>query len=96
MRSPRRTPEPRTAEEILANPNTMALLAAVAAGRVYRGEDGFDLSATALHLLDGRPVRFQLRRLADHELIRIPMSGPPKMTDYGSKILGRLGELETA
>ncbi len=96
MRSLRRTPDPRTDEEILASPNTMDLLAAVAAGRVYRGEDGTDLSATAVHLLAGRPVRFELRRLADDDLIRIPMSGPPKMTDYGSKILRRLGESETS
>ena len=67
----------------------MALLAAVAVGRVYRGEDGTDLSATALHLLDGRPVRFELRRLADDDLIRIPMSGPPKVTDDGKQILWR-------
>lgn len=95
MRSIRRTPEPRTDMEILANQLAMELLAAVAGGQVYRGDDGTDESATAPHLWAGRPVRFQLRRLADDDLIRLPMSGPPKITGYGMGILHQAHGLDS-
>jgi len=45
---------------------------------------GDDESASAPHLWRGRPVRFELRRLADDDLLRLPMSGPPKLLPRGA------------
>lgn len=88
MRSLRRTPDPRSAEQILASPAALRLLGAVAAGEIRRG-DGGDESAMAPHMWGEHLVRWELRRLADDDLVRVPMSGPPKLTDYGAKILAR-------
>lgn len=73
----------------MANPAALRLLGAVAAGEIRRGVDGGDESATAPHMWGEDLVRWELRRLADDDLIRVPMSGPPKLTDYGTKILAR-------
>jgi hypothetical protein len=70
---------------VLAHDQDMALLGAVAAGRVVRG-DGDDSSIIAPHLLDGRPVRLALRRLATEGLVHMPISGRPSLAPRGERL----------
>jgi hypothetical protein len=72
---------------VLAHDEDMALLAAVAAGRVVRGE-GNDSTILAPHLLDGTPVRLWLHRLAGEGLVNMPISGPPTLTPRGERLIG--------
>lgn len=53
---------------MLANELDIALIRAVAAERVIRGGDA-PRSVGAPHLLDDRPVRMELRRLALEDLV---------------------------
>ncbi len=78
---------PRTDAEVLAHDEDMALLEAVRAGRVVRG-DGNDSSILAPHLLDGRPVRLWLHRLAAEGLVNTPISGPPALAPRGERLIG--------
>jgi hypothetical protein len=66
------------------------LLASVAEGRVIRGESG-ETSMWAPHLLDGEPVRLQLRWLAGAELVAMPISGPPVLAPRGRRLLDLAG-----
>lgn len=62
----------------------LALLQAVADGRIMRGDGGY----AALYLLDGQPVeRMQLWWLKKAALIDMPMLGPPRITEDGLKAL---------
>lgn len=72
----------------------MLLLEAVATGRVVRGADGTDQTANAPFMLDGRPVRFQLRRLADEDLVHMPLSGPPSLWGFAPALLQRWWDRE--
>jgi hypothetical protein len=76
----------RTDEELLGNAAVMVLLAAVAAGRVIRGSGG-ETNTWAPHMLDGEPIRLQVRWLADAELVTMPISGPPALAPRGRRLL---------
>jgi len=73
----------------------MTLLAAVRDGRVLRGS-GDETTVFAPHFLDGEPVRLQLHWLAGHNLIHMPISGPPSLAPRGARLLrlaaGAVGE----
>jgi hypothetical protein len=74
--------------EVLERPDDLAMLRAVAAGRVVRGADGGgQTSLFSPHYLDGRLVRLELRRLAAQELINMPISGPPSLAPRGWRLL---------
>lgn len=66
----------------------MALLYAVADGRVYRG-DGSDTAIHAPFLLDGESVRLGVMILSREELVRAPISGPPSLAPRGQDLLDR-------
>lgn len=83
----RRGPQSRSDEQILARPDHLALLRAVAEGRVVRGADGGDTTATAAHYLDGEPVRMQLVWLQREDLVEVPLSGPPRLAPRGRRLL---------
>lgn len=84
----RRRKQPfRTDEELLARPETMAILRAVAEGRVTRNGTGYD----AGYVLDGELVgRLPFTGLVDQELIGLPLSGPPRLDPRGRELLRRL------
>jgi hypothetical protein len=86
MRS-RRRGRVRSDSEILAHRGDMALLRAVAAGRVVRGASGCDCSFNAPYLLEGEPVQLVLRWLAGEGLVRLPLSGPPVLSERGRHLL---------
>ncbi len=88
MRS-RRRGRVRSDSEILAHRGDMALLRAVAAGRVVRGASGHDGSFNAPYLLEGEPVQLVLRWLAGEGLVRLPLSGPPVLSERGRRLLAR-------
>ena len=67
----------------------MALLRAVAAGRVVRGASGHDGSFNAPYLLKGEPVQLLLRWLAGEGLVRLPLSGPPVLGERGRRLPAR-------
>lgn len=73
--------------ELLERPEDLALLRAVAAGRVLRGEQGGETSVFSAHYFDGRLVRMELRRLAAQELINMPISGAPTLAPRGWRLL---------
>lgn len=74
--------------ELLNRPEDLALLRAVAAGRVVRGaERGGQTSVFSPHYLNGTLVRLELRRLAAQELIQLPISGPPSLAPRGWRLL---------
>ena len=70
----------------------MDLLGAIAAGEVVRGMAGGDSSFQAPHYWLGRPVRMDLRRMAQEELILMPISGPPRLAPRGQRLLTRFVE----
>lgn len=74
---------PRTDQQILDNPRDMALLAAVAAGRVSR----VGSRVNAPYLLDGDPLWVDMKRLAREDLIYAPISGPPSLQSRGVRLL---------
>jgi hypothetical protein len=76
-----------TERELLARPDDLALLRAVAAGRVVRGEQGGETSVFSAHYFDGMLVRLELRRLAAQELINMPISGVPTLAPRGWRLL---------
>jgi hypothetical protein len=86
----RRERAPRPDDDIINHPSDMALLAAVAQGLVQRADGSKTMGAA--HLLEGRPVQGDLRRLRADELIRLPMSGPPTIDARGEQLLDRLRE----
>jgi hypothetical protein len=86
MRS-RRRGKVRSDSEILAHRGDMALLRAVAAGRVVRGASGHDASFNAPYLLEGEPVQLVLRWLAGEGLVRLPLSGPPVLGERGGRFV---------
>jgi hypothetical protein len=77
-----RGPAGRTDAQILAS-GDMALLAAVAAGRVSRQSGG--LNAPYLLAIDS--LRMDLRRLAREELVYAPISGSPTLQPRGERLL---------
>lgn len=76
-----------TDRELLARPEDLALLRAVAAGRVVRGEHGGETSVFSAHYFDGTLVRMELRRLVAQELINMPISGSPTLAPRGWRLL---------
>lgn len=88
MRSSRRQPVPRNDEQILASPETMGLLRAVADGLVVRGSGG-DTGFTAPFMLRGESVRLRVMKLAREDLIEAPISGPPRLAPRGQSLLDR-------
>jgi hypothetical protein len=78
--------EPPTDDQLRARSDVMALLRAVADGRVVRGARE-ETSMFARHLLDGEDVRLQLRWLVGWDLIRMPISGPPSLYPRGERLL---------
>ena len=87
MRSKRRSRRERSDAEILAHPVDMAILRAVAAGRVRRGSSGADTRFLAPYLLEGESVRLPLQWLAREGLVRLPLSGPPELAERGRRLL---------
>lgn len=85
-RSNRGWQEWRRDADVLANELDIALIRAVAAGRVIRGGDA-PRSISAPHLLDDRPVRMELRRLAREDLVFVPISAPPVIAPRGRRLL---------
>lgn len=77
----------RTDEQVLAHRADMALLRAVADGRVVRGQTGTDTGLMAPHLLDGEPVRMPLWRLTQEDLVEMPLSGAPHLAPRGRRLL---------
>lgn len=73
--------------EVLDRPDDLYLMRAVAAGRVARGVRGGETSPFPGHYLDGQLVRMELRHLAEHELISMPISGPPTLAPRGWRLL---------
>ena len=68
----------------------MWVLAAIAAGRVTR--DGTHLNAQ--HILNGKPLPVNLKRLAREDLDWAPIGSDPSITPRGARILGlALGEI---
>jgi hypothetical protein len=59
----------------------------VAAGRVLRGPQGESMAIMSAHFLDGDPIRMQLRRLVQEELVMMPISGPPTLDARGRRLL---------
>lgn len=76
----------RSDGEILGRDSDVALLRAVASGRVVRGSGG-DMGIMSPHMLAGEPIRLQLRWLADQELVEMPISGPPALAPRGRRLL---------
>jgi len=79
---------PLTDTQILARPDIMDLVAAVAQRRIPRT----GASPTAIlagYLLDGTTVLtlLDLRLLECSELIRVPISGPPALLPRGERLL---------
>ena len=86
MRSIHRVALPLTDQQLLDRPDDIELLRAVVRGRVTRADGSTAISAP--HVLDGLiPVRPELRRLADYELIWLPISGPPVLAPRGQRLL---------
>lgn len=82
--------------DVLATETDIALIRAVAAGRVVRGSNA-SRSVAAPHLLDDQPVRLELRRLAREDLVFVPISGPPVIAPRGRRLLEIAnGEVATA
>ena len=75
---------PRSDHQILDHPTDMWILGAIAAGRVTR--DGTHLNAQ--HLLDGKPLPTDLKRLARDELVWAPIGSDPSIAPRGARILG--------
>ena len=65
------------------------MLGAVAAGRVVRGASGCDGSFNAPYLLEGEPVHLLLRWLGGEGPVRLPLSGPPVLSERGRRLLAR-------
>jgi hypothetical protein len=84
MSSKRRGRGLRSDAEVLAQLGDVALLRAVAAGRVTRDSGG---GAFAGYWCDGQPVRLNLSWLAREELIMMPLSGPPRLAPRGLRLL---------
>jgi hypothetical protein len=78
----------RPDDAVLGNDDLMAVLAAVAAGRVVRGGSGTETTIYAPHLLDGQDVRPDVQVLHREELIEMPISGPPRLAPRGVRLLG--------
>ena len=79
---------PRVSDrDILARPDDIELLRAVANGTIRRGLGGSETSIFASHYLDGELVRMQLRRMAREDLIVMPISGPPSLAPRGRRLL---------
>jgi hypothetical protein len=76
----------RSDESILTNAGDVTLLRAVDAGQVVRGACG-ETSLFAPYMLDGEPVRLQLRWLAEQGLVEMPISGPPWLTPRADRLL---------
>ena len=94
MRSNRKTS--RADDEVLALSVVMDLLGAVAAGEVVRGLAGGDTGFQAAHYWLGQPVRWDLRRMAQDDLILMPISGPPRLAPRGQRLLASLEKRNSA
>ncbi len=82
----RSEPGRRSDHDIAGHAGHVALLRAVARGDVVRGCGG-DTSIFAPYLRDGVNVRPLLVWLARDDLIRMPISGPPRLTSRGQQVL---------
>jgi hypothetical protein len=78
----------RPDDAVLANEELMAVLAAVAAGKVVRGDSGAETAIYARHMLDGQDVRSEILVLHREELVEMPISGPPRLAPRGVRLLG--------
>jgi hypothetical protein len=76
-----------TDEQLASRPDIVALLQAVAEGRVLRGADGTASGFWAPYLLVGQNVRLMLKWLNARDLVAMPMSGPPHLYPRGERIL---------
>ena len=76
-----------TDEQILARPEILEQLRAVAAGMVVRGAPAGETSMWAQHRAVGFEVKHDVAFLAQMELIDMPISGPPRMAPRGVRLL---------
>jgi len=87
MGSIRRVGRRRSDAELLDLPRSLELLAAIEAGEVVRGMDGRSTGVTAPVMWQGWSVRLDVLRLFDDDLVWMPISGPPRLTTRGERVL---------
>lgn len=79
----RKRPE-RTLQELLDDDQTMELLQAVADQAIDRGPDP---RCNTPMVFQGRTVNWALRRLADEDLVRLQIGGPPVLWGHAEQLL---------
>jgi len=87
--------DPRPDSVILDDGPDIELLRAIASGRVVRAETDGQPGSTAVqagHFLDGVNVRMNVLFLSDDGLVKMPISGPPRLAPRGRRLLAIANE----